>query len=281
MVYAASDDSYLYAVSRSDGTLQWKSQVEKDLVIRSSSDLNSVWDWYTSAPVLQDTTLYIGSTDGNLYALDTQTGKTLWKFATNAPICTTPQVANGIVYIGDTFGFYFAVNAKDGTEVWSYNAKDHNYSSGMALIDQVLYFVTSNSLHSLDAKTGSVKWTKSMYNGGLSPAYENGILYTDGYENGCMHPVGAYQANAGQLVWVPHTFISDWILTSPTIGQNTIYFGADHEGLYALDKKTGAMKWKLVVSGKLGSGVNASATVADGMVYFGGMDGKLYAVRDQ
>ena len=283
LVYAASDDSDLYAISKSDGTLAWKSQIERSPIQRSSSDMTSAWDWYTSSPVLQDTTLYIGSTDGNLYALDTQTGKTLWKFDTTASIRTTPLVANGLVYIGNTLGDYFAIDAKVGTEVWNYSTKEGNSSNGMALVDNIVYFVSSTNFHALEAKTGAVKWTRSMGPGSnFKPVSENGILYADGYdESGCYRPVGAYDAGTGKLVWVPNFFLTDMLLTSVTIGQNSVYFGADHEGLYALDKKTGEIKWKLVVSGAQGSGVNANATVADGMVYFGGMDGKLYAVKDQ
>jgi outer membrane protein assembly factor BamB len=279
MVYAASDDSYLYAVGKSDGSIVWKVQVEQTAMTRNSA-INAAnnLDFFTSSPVLQDTSLYIGGTDGNLYALDAATGKTLWKFADpgyNSMIRTTPVVGDGVVYFGDTAGVYYALNAKDGTQVWNYDTSEDNYSNGMTLVDKVLYFETAPSLFALDATTGKEKWRTEFPPdtiNGLIPAYDNGILYPG---------IGAYEVKDGSHVWDLSNPISGYCMSSNAIGQNMVYFGCYLEGLYAVDKKDGTVKWEFVVSGDLGNGVNSSPTVADGMVYFGGMDGKLYAVKDQ
>lgn len=160
MVYIASDDSYLYAVSKSDGSLSWKSQVEKEVVKRTQLvAAGAEWDWYTSAPILQDTTLYIGGTDGNLYALDAATGKTLWKYAAidMSAIRTTPLVAAGVVYFGDTAGNFYAIDAQKGIKLWNYATTYSNHDNGLALVDNVVYFGTDMGFFALEAKTGIVK----------------------------------------------------------------------------------------------------------------------------
>src|ERR1700693_2049693 len=48
-----------------------------------------------ASPALADGTLYIGSTDGNFYALDAATGAKRWKFETHARIVSSAAVANG------------------------------------------------------------------------------------------------------------------------------------------------------------------------------------------
>src|ERR1051326_3953847 len=44
--------------------------------------------------------VYIGSVDGNVYAVDEETGKEKWKFKTLASrqVTSSPTIANGLVY---------------------------------------------------------------------------------------------------------------------------------------------------------------------------------------
>ena len=63
-------------------------------------------------------------------------------------------------------------------------------------------------------------------------------------------------------------------LSAPAIGRDqTIYLGGDK--LYALDGKTGRKKWTF----RAGSFIDSSPSIdADGIIYFGCYDQKLYAV---
>ena len=58
-----------------------------------------------------------------------------------------------------------------------------------------------------------------------------------------------------------------------------VYIGAyslgGAAGFYAVDAKTGQSLWTLTVE----KGIVSSPTIQDGVIYFGGMDGKLYAVK--
>jgi outer membrane protein assembly factor BamB len=43
--------------------------------------------------------VYVGSDDGNLYALDAGTGAKLWSYAAGG-VDSSPTVVNGVVYVG-------------------------------------------------------------------------------------------------------------------------------------------------------------------------------------
>src|SRR4026208_996825 len=65
------------------------------------------WTFKTDGPIIgspavANGVVYIGSTDGNLYALDQETGKQKWKFKTFASrqVTSSPTIANGLVYFG-------------------------------------------------------------------------------------------------------------------------------------------------------------------------------------
>ena len=49
------------------------------------------WKFPTGArvvgsPVMQDKTIYFGSDDGNVYAVDVESGRQIWKTATRGPV---------------------------------------------------------------------------------------------------------------------------------------------------------------------------------------------------
>src|SRR5215213_4361049 len=52
-----------------------------------------------SSPVVSGDMVFVGSTDGQLYAIDKTNGTQRWKFATQGPIASSPAVSGGLVYI--------------------------------------------------------------------------------------------------------------------------------------------------------------------------------------
>src|SRR6202453_2742894 len=61
------------------------------------------WSFHTngevvSSPAIVGGVVYIGSNDGNLYAIDEPSGKLHWKFETGSAIPSSPTVAAGIIY---------------------------------------------------------------------------------------------------------------------------------------------------------------------------------------
>src|SRR3712207_4526706 len=51
-----------------------------------------------ASPVMNDGVIYFGSDDGNIYAVDAESGRQLWRTATRGPVPCTPAVADGVVY---------------------------------------------------------------------------------------------------------------------------------------------------------------------------------------
>jgi outer membrane protein assembly factor BamB len=69
-----------------------------------------------SSPALAGNRLYVGSDDGNLYAVDATTGAIVWAFQTGAEIVSSPAVATGatqpIIVVGSNDGnVYFVADA--------------------------------------------------------------------------------------------------------------------------------------------------------------------------
>jgi hypothetical protein len=73
-----------------------------------------------SSPLLVDGTLYFGSWDRRLYALDVRGAKprVRWTFRADDELNAAPAYVDGTIYIGSIKGSLYAVNARTGKLLW-------------------------------------------------------------------------------------------------------------------------------------------------------------------
>jgi len=64
-----------------------------------------------SAPSIsaKDGTIYFGSNDGTIYALNANTGEKYWSFKTKGAISSSPTINDGVVFVSSEDGFLYAV----------------------------------------------------------------------------------------------------------------------------------------------------------------------------
>lgn len=218
-----------------------------------------------SSPVVLNGTVYIGSEDKNLYAIDIHTGKARWKFATGGAVHSSPAVSANTVYFGSMDGYYYAIDAVTGKLIWKFTTGGEKLIGekgywGMKPIDMYMtdpwdYFLSSPVV---DHKTGD----PAVYFGS-----SDGNLY-------------AVHTKTGELKWKFST--GGIIHTSPALSESdgTIYIGSWDCYLYAIDAGTGQLKWKFRTGDQLPmAGLQASPTLKDGVVYFGARDASFYALQ--
>ena len=61
--------------------------------------------WVVSSPAVVDGVVYVGSWDGQVYAIDAATGDERWRFQTSGYVSSSPAVVDGVVYIGSGAGY--------------------------------------------------------------------------------------------------------------------------------------------------------------------------------
>src|SRR3974390_2030083 len=81
-------------------------------------EANAVPVWSTatngaveSSPDVANGTVYVGSNDGNVYALDAITGKVDWATLTSGAVVSSPSVVNGVTYVGSKEGSVGGIHA--------------------------------------------------------------------------------------------------------------------------------------------------------------------------
>jgi outer membrane protein assembly factor BamB len=224
------------------------------------------WQFHTggqvmSSPAVTADTVYIGSGDHFLYALDRATGAQVWKFKAESRITSSPAVSGGVVYFGSWDGNFYAVNAAKGDLKWKFAVPGErrfaaNHLHGSMPLAEVMpdpfdFFLSS-----------PVVWSGAVYFG----SGDANIYALDGA--------------SGQLKWKFKT--GDVVHASPAISNGTLFVGSWDSYFYALDAATGAEKWRFKTGEDPDThnqvGIQSSAAVADGVVYFGCRDSNLYAV---
>ncbi len=90
--------------------IKWKLKLQEGS--RTSKSFNN--------PVVIGDSIYFGSSDGNFYALDIDSGYMEWVFQTNAAINSVPFADKKAVYFGSNDGGMYAVDRKTGSLLWRY-----------------------------------------------------------------------------------------------------------------------------------------------------------------
>jgi len=257
-----------------------------------------------SSPVIATNTVYFGSNDHHLHALDLATGTEKWKFKTGGRIPSTPAVANGVVFFLSYDSNFYAVHAATGALKWKFAtggerrfAAKHLHGSEPAtemmpdpfdfflsspvVSDGVVYFGSSDTnVYALDAATGAVKWKfKTAEVVHSSPALANGTLFVGSWDT----YLYALDAASGKEKWRfktgedHETYNQVGIQGSPAIANGMVYFGCRDSTFYALDVNTGKQIWSF---NNKGSWVINSPAVRDGKVYFATSDTGLVHALD-
>src|SRR5207248_329258 len=125
-----------------------------------------------SSPVIQGKTIYFGSDDGNIYAIDAESGRQMWKCVTKGAVSSTPAVANGVVYATSYDGKLYAVDAVSGELKWKFKTGDVIHASP-AYSDGLIYFGSWDSyFYAVDAANGKERW---RFHGGEDPLIHNQV----------------------------------------------------------------------------------------------------------
>jgi outer membrane protein assembly factor BamB len=75
---------------------------------------SKIWSFKTggqviSSPAVAGNTAFIGSNDGNVYAVDAVSGKKIWAVSTGGEVGSSPALAGGMLYVGSYDGKVYAI----------------------------------------------------------------------------------------------------------------------------------------------------------------------------
>lgn len=132
-----------------------------------------------------------------------------WRVPLGALYSATPIVVDGVVYTQDLLSNVFAIDLDSGRELWrhAYESSDIG-PNGVAVVDGQVLGATQTSVFALDAKTGEERWlTPIVQRPGdvvdMAPGYADGIVYvsTAVAGAGAVGTLWALDAETGEPKW--------------------------------------------------------------------------------
>jgi eukaryotic-like serine/threonine-protein kinase len=329
-LYFVSGVGALVAMDTTSGKPKWVYTAEYERKFEAKNlhgypykqqTIPDAWDIFTSSPAIANGKAFFGLGDGNVYAVDAESGVLQWKFQTKDVVHASPAVVNNTVYIGSWDSYLYALDAETGQQKWGFKTGEDpeiynqvGFQSSPAVADGTVYVGCRDAhVYAVDAATGRKKWdyptSKSWVIG--TPAVRDGVVYVGTSDSSRFM---ALDARTGRLRF--NFDAKAYMFSSAALAGDLAYVG-DHNGkLYAVDMKTGKLAWEFRTEGfkkdpfkvlnddgslkreaftplfhdfedmyldfsrfaSIGA-IMSSPAVDHGVVYFGSMDGNLYAVQ--
>lgn len=146
----------------------------------------SVAPFWKSKPAFYNNIVFIGSTDGNMYAVDLGKGRVAWSFETGGWIMSDPLYSDGSLYFGSNDGYVYALNANSGRLLWKRQTQEA-VQGGIETVTlggkkMVLTGGNDNRVYALDAKNGNIGLVFSAGGWVHNPAFYGGMLFFGSYD---------------------------------------------------------------------------------------------------
>jgi outer membrane protein assembly factor BamB len=208
----------LVALKAEDGTPLWTFRTQGEAVFaahgmfglpRDGQPVLDPWDFYLSSPLVHGGKVYVGSSDGHVYAVGARDGKLAWAWRTGGMVHSSPALAGRNIVVGSWDGAVYALDAETGEQRWRH-------------------------------QTGVEQKISVNFGIQASPGVDGGTVYV-GSRDGFFY---ALDAASGQPRW-RHDAKGSWIVGTPALDEDNVYVGTSDTGLLlALDKRSGQERYR-------------------------------------
>ncbi|MEP6844508.1 MAG: PQQ-binding-like beta-propeller repeat protein [Panacibacter sp.] len=281
LIYILSEQQKLFAIQANNGKIVWEKSIGED------KPYDWGFDYYFPSPVINNDTLLIASADGKVLALNKESGKSFWEFKARHFIRATPALLKGWIYVGDTDGDMYALDSKTGQLKWVYHTYGSSLindsigfdrkailSSAVVEDDAVVFGGRDGFLYCLNRFDGTLRWKFDNKVSWVvsSPSIVKGQIIT-GTSDG--HFVQSVNIKSGEEKWRVYSAAPLW--SSPLVVGNYIYIGGNEGVLHCIDIYTGE---KLPHPFCINAKIFSSPVVSSEKMYLGADDGIFYCLEN-
>lgn len=211
-----------------------------------------------------------GSEDKSVYAVSRSSGRAIWSFRTDAPVRSSPFVEDKACYVGSDDGFLYRIDRAKGHVTWRYKTFGPVRSSPEPAGAHILFGSDDGYLYTVNKETGSLVWRHHIGSPVMSTPLVHRRMVVVGSSDG---GVRGFTLADGKLVWTVQT--AKPVIASPVALGDTVYVGSADGHMYAIDLGTGKLAWKRQVCRQ----ITSTAVVTAGEIYVGGNDAVFYCLR--
>ncbi|MBO0696867.1 MAG: PQQ-like beta-propeller repeat protein [Zavarzinella sp.] len=233
---------------------------------------------------------------GRVYALDTETGTTIWEFDDEGnlkPLFSSPVFADGKLYFGEGYhtdhnSKLYCLDAATGKKLWAFQTTSHTESTPAVSDGKVVFGAGDDGIYCLDAATGQKVWQYPP-DAGLhvdsNPFIHGGRVYAGSgtSQRNQNTRIVCLDLMTGAEAWVEKVEYSAW--GSPVADGKQVFF-ATGNGTFSEDRNpiAGLVLCRDTESGRplwerpLPNSLVGRPAVDRFQVYVGCKDGNVYAL---
>jgi outer membrane protein assembly factor BamB len=254
-----------------------------------------------SGGTIANGTLFVGSNEGELVALNASDGSRLWEVTlekakksggfgcspafTLAPIYSTPVLDGDLVYVGGYNGKIYAISWSKRAREWKYPYGEDDYLQpivGGAVVSggKVYFGCSDGKVYALDAATADWEWEFETGDKiWATPAIDGDTLYIGSFDK----KLYALDIITGEEKWSEPFETEGTIVSTPLVYDGTVYIGSFDRHLYAIDSTSGEQTWQFPVEGEVESKPKnwfwAKPVIYNNTIYAGNLDDKVYILN--
>lgn len=228
-----------------------------------------------SGGAVSEDTLYIGTREGDVRAIDTRSGETLRRFTllgeeSARGVYGTPSIHNGTLYVGGYDGVLYALSTPNLELQWQEPIGAPIVGAPTIAGDVALVGADDAKVYAYERETQDLRWAYQTGNKvWSSPAAADGVAYVTSLDKN----IYAIDIEDGKRVWQYAT--NGAIASSPVVDGGVVYVGSFDGVFYAVNAADGSLKWTF----RGADGWYWGKPLAHGdSVYAPSLDGNLYAL---
>ncbi|NYZ76998.1 PQQ-binding-like beta-propeller repeat protein [Candidatus Micrarchaeota archaeon] len=244
-----------------NGNRQWEKQLESGNFWNSNPAISEA----TSS-------IYIGALDDRLHAYHLTAGYERWHVLTGGWVLTTPLIADSTVFFGSTDGKAYAASSGSGEVMWKTKLPlavvSEPEKGVMGGVDVIFVGGTDSAAYALDMENGNVVWKGSVAGRVGSPLfYQNEVIF--GSSDGTVYAYTTERAcsidspNDGDFVGRKELVVRGQSVSEA--GSQTVYVNINNLG-WEEANTTQSGEWSLIIDPQgLNEGLDSiSCKVVDG-----------------
>lgn len=220
-IYVVSDGGFLHRLDRASGHEVWRYPLETAPAARVLPHPGTAhWDWQAPRPLVSGATVYAGSADGGLHAIDAETGNRRWRFSAPGRIRHGAAADALHVYVVSEPGSLHALDPDTGIEQWRHALSGQPGAAPVAHRGRVYASDRGALLHAFDNHDGRHLWQLPFWTSWVesTPVAVDDTLYIGSSD---LRRISAIDAASGQVRW--RTEVAGWSWGTPRVAGRHLF----------------------------------------------------------
>ncbi|MCF6767084.1 outer membrane protein assembly factor BamB [Thiotrichales bacterium 19S11-10] len=202
--------------------------------------------YFSFAPTISRGVIYTVSSNGDVNAVNSTTGRRLWRESLSETLGSTPGVSGDKVFVGSITGQLYALSKIDGKTLWKAKLSSSLYAKPVYSDGIVVVHLHNGEIAALSADDGKLLWQ--------------------------------HTSNLPELILTGNS--------APLISDGKVYVGLDIGEVWALDLKSGKRLWERPIALPQGASavtrmidIEGTPLLSDGVLYAATFQGRLAAIN--